>query len=536
MDTTEVLIVGAGPVGLSLALECARHDVAFRIIDAAPRPSDKSKALAIWSAAQETFSAMGVLVDMRKEAFLPEGIRFCTPRRTLLRIPVGRHVDSPHPDVLLLPQSSTERILGEKLQQHGHQVLRPLELAALSQDGQGVTATLHHPDGHKETCRCLYLIGCDGAHSAARHLVGATFEGRAEPDCFILCDARVSGKTPLPPEVLIYLSKHGVLPMFPIRENLWRIISTRDPAAGTAPPLLDEMQEHLDERGPGGLELSMPEWLSCFRISERKVAKFRIGRVLLAGDAAHIHSPAGGQGMNTGVQDAFNLGWKLGLILRKNGNAEALLDSYHDERSPVARKVITEASLRTKFSLLTRGPIAGLRNLGAMALGHSDRFIKTFAVNFSGVAMAYGKSPALGAGVSWDEDWQSHGFAVGHRMRDAIVESDGLPVSLLSEVLGSTRHVLILFSGLRPNYRDVDLLEGIRHSAAGFSSLVVTLAVWRGDHAPDDSWLLDADGSAHRKFGAANPSSYLIRPDGYVAERSQPADFRPIEQSLAALR
>jgi 2-polyprenyl-6-methoxyphenol hydroxylase-like FAD-dependent oxidoreductase len=536
MDTTEVLIVGAGPVGLSLALECARHDVGFKIIDASPRPSDKSKALAIWSAAQETFSAMGVLEDMRREAFLPDGIRFCTPRRTLLRIPSGKYVDSPHPDVVLLPQSSTERILGEKLQQRGHHVIRPLELMALSQDGQGVTATLQHPEGQRETCRCSYLVGCDGAHSAARHLVGSAFEGKAHPDCFILCDARVSGKNPLPPEVLIYLSKRGVLPMFPIRENLWRIISTRDPAAGTAPPLLEEMQEHLDERGPGGLQLSKPEWLSCFRISERKVKNFRVGRVLLAGDAAHIHSPAGGQGMNTGVQDAFNLGWKLGLILRKSGNAEALLDSYHTERSPVAEKVITEASLRTKIGLLTGGPMAGLRNLGAMALGHSDRFIKKFAVNFSGVAMTYGKSPALGTGGHWDEDWQSHGFAVGHRMRDAIVENEELPVSLLSVLLGSTKHVLVLFSGLRPNYRDVDLLEGIRQSAAGFSSLVSTLALWRGDHTPDDSWLLDADGSAHRKFGAGNPSVYLIRPDGYVAERSQPADFKPIAQLLAALR
>ncbi len=536
MDTTEVLIVGAGPVGLSLALECARHEVAFQIIDAAPQPSDKSKALAIWSAAQETFSAMGVLEKMRSEALLPKGLRFCTSRRTLLRMPTGRFVDSPYPDVLLLPQSSTERILGEKLKQLGHDVIRPLELAGISQDERGVTATLQNPEGQQEACQCSYLVGCDGAHSAARHFVGSVFEGKAQPECFILCDAKVSGKTSLPPEVMIFMSKNGVLPMFPIRENLWRIISTRHPAAGTAPPTLDEMQEHLDERGPGGLELSTPEWLSCFRISERKVEKFRAGRVLLAGDAAHIHSPAGGQGMNTGVQDAFNLGWKLGLILRKGGNPEALLDSYHDERSPVARQVIAEASLRTRIGLLTKGPLANLRNLGALALGHSERFIKKFAVNFSGIAISYGKSPALGKGEFWDEDWQSHGFSVGQRMRDARVESDELPVYLLSEVLASTKYTLILFSGLRPNYRDADLVESIRQSAAGFSSLVGTLAIWRGDHSPDESWLLDPDASAHKKFGAGNSSAYLIRPDGYVAERSQPADFKPIAQALAALR
>jgi len=536
MNSTEVLIVGAGPVGLSLALECARHDVAFQIIDAAAQPSDKSKALAIWSAAQEAFSAMGVLEKMRAEAFLPEAVRFCTPRRTLLRMPVGKFVDSPYPDVLLLPQSATERILGEKLQQMGHSVIRPLELIGMSQDGQGVTATLQNPEGRTETLQCSYLVGCDGAHSATRHAVGGVFEGVAQPESFILCDAKVSGETSLPPEVLIYLSKHGVLPMFPIRENVWRIISTRDQAAGTAPPTLDEMQAHLDERGPGGLELSMPEWLSCFRISERKVENFRVGRVLLAGDAAHIHSPAGGQGMNTGVQDAFNLGWKLGVILRNDGDPEALLNSYHDERSPVARQVIAEASLRTRLSILTKGPLASLRNLGAFALGHSDRFIKKFAVNFSGVTISYGQSPALGKEEFWDEDWQTHGFRVGHRMRDASVESDGVRVQLLSEVLASTKHTLILFSGVRPNYRDADLVESIRQAAAGFSSLVGTLAIWRGAHAPDESWLLDPDASAHKKFGTENCSAYLIRPDGYVAERSQPADFKPIAQALAALR
>ncbi len=536
MDKTEVLIVGAGPVGLSLALECVRHEVAFQIIDAAPQPSDKSKALAIWSAAQETFSAMGVLGQMRSEAFLPQAVRICTPRRTLLRMPTGKFVDSPFPDVLLLPQSTTERILTEKLQQWGHKVIRPLELTGIIQDGNSVTATLQNPDGQKTTIACSYLVGCDGAHSAARHFVGAVFEGRAQPECFILCDAKVSGKTLLPPEVLIYLSKKGVLPMFPIRQNVWRIISTRDQAAGTAPPTLDEMQEHLDERGPGGLKLSMPEWLSCFRISERKVGNFRLGRVLLAGDAAHIHSPAGGQGMNTGVQDAFNLGWKLGLILRKGGNPEALLDSYHDERSPVARQVIDEASMRTRLGILTRGPLAVLRNLGAIALGHSDRFVQKFAVNFSGVTISYEASPILGKGTFWDEDWQNHGFRVGHRMRDAGVESDGVPVYLLSEILASTKHTLILFSGMRPNYRDADLVESIRQAAAGYSSLLGTLAIWRGDHAPDESWLLDPDGTAHRKFGAGSSSAYLIRPDGYVAERSQPADFKPVALALAALR
>jgi 2-polyprenyl-6-methoxyphenol hydroxylase-like FAD-dependent oxidoreductase len=534
METTEVLIVGAGPVGLSLALECARHKLTFRIVDMAPLPSDKSKALAIWSAAQEVFSAMGVLDAMREQAFFPEGIRVCSKTRTLLRVPNGQFVDSPYPDVILLPQSSTEKILLERLEELGHRVSRPVELVSFEQDDDGVKSVLRHPDGREEIFHSLFLAGCDGAHSAVRRCTGANFSGRARPECYVLCDAEVTG--PISPDVHIFVSGHGVLPMFPIHDRVWRIISTREGAAGTAPPTLEEMQEHLADRGPGGLTLSNAEWLSSFRISERKVERFRTGRVLLAGDAAHIHSPAGGQGMNTGIQDAFNLGWKLAFILRQSCSAEVLLESYQAERSPVAVKVIADAALRTRLVMVARGPLAMLRNAGAALIGRSHRAIEKLAVSFSGTKISYGASPALGQDKAWDEDWRNHGFAPGNRVRDVAVYDDETRISILQDVLSSENFSLLLFSGNRPNYRDADFLEGVRQEAAGFSSLLVTAAVWRGEHAPDESWLLDPDGSAHRRFGVDNTAAYLVRPDGYVAIRCQPGNFLPIAGYLSSLR
>jgi 2-polyprenyl-6-methoxyphenol hydroxylase-like FAD-dependent oxidoreductase len=534
METTEVLIVGAGPVGLTLALECARHGVSFQIVDAAPKPSDKSKALAVWSAAQEVFSALGVLDPIREEGFHPAGVRVSSRKRTLVRVPSGKYVDSPYPDVVLIPQSSTERILLERLTAMGHAVSRPVEFVTLTQDASGVSSLLRTPEGVEETVHSQFVVGCDGAHSAVRHAVHATFAGKANPECFVLCDAEVSGS--IPQEVMIYVSRHGALPMFPIRERVWRIISTREDAAGTAPPTLEEMQEHLNERGPGGLTLSNPEWLSCFRVSERKVERFRHGRVLLAGDAAHIHSPAGGQGMNTGLQDAFNLGWKLAFILKKSCSMDSLLESYHAERSPVVQKVIAEASMRTRLTMFARGPLATLRNLGAAMLGRSERFIEKFAVSTSGTNIHYGASPVIGDDSFWDEDWRSHGFAPGWRIRDASVFAEETRISLLSEVLASGKFTLLLFSGSRPNYRDADLLENLRQEAAGLSSLVGTAGIWRGEHAPDDSWLLDPDGSAHKRFGAENTSIYLVRPDSYVATRSQPANFEPVAKVLAGMK
>lgn len=536
METTEVLIVGAGPVGLSLALECARHGVLFRIVDRSPHASQTSKALAVWSAAQEAFSAMGVAGRMLEEGLRPGGIRLCSRHKTLLRIPVSAFEDSPFPAPLLLPQSSTERILTEQLAEVGHQVERPCELVGFEQDATGATGRILLSDGTEKTIRCEVIVGCDGAHSTVRHLSGAKFLGKALPQCFILCDAEVHGLSGIPNDLMIFSSSKGLMPMFPIRDKVWRIISIREDGFGTAPPTLEEMQEHLSERGPSGLTLHNPHWLSSFRISERRVDRFRKGRVLLAGDAAHIHSPAGGQGMNTGIQDAFNLGWKLGCIFRGGCKWEPLLESYHMERSEVAARVIAETSALTRFVLTARGAFAPLRNLGASLLGHSGRAVRSVARAFSGTSVRYIPNPLLADDNAWHEDWRPHGFPPGLRIRDASVLSDEVPVSLMLEVFASTKHTLLLFGGRRPNYRDAEAVEALRQRAAGYSSLLGSLAVWRGDHAPDASWMLDPDGSAHSKFAAEFSSAYLIRPDGVVAARSQPADFAPIERALSAIR
>jgi 2-polyprenyl-6-methoxyphenol hydroxylase-like FAD-dependent oxidoreductase len=535
MKNAEVLIVGAGPAGLSLAIACAGHGVAFRIIDAAPSPAETSRALAVWSAAQEVFSAFGVVGRMLGEGMRPGGIRICTRHRTLLRIPVTAFEDSPYPAPLILPQSSTERILIDRLGELGHAVERSVELAGLEQDAGGVAVVLARPGGEQENVRFPLVVGCDGAHSTVRHLCGAKFKGRVLPQCFILCDAEVQGQEPPPREVLIHFSSKGVLPMFPIRENVWRIVSTRAAGSGTAPPTLEEMQEHLQERGPAGLTLANPEWLSSFRVSERMVDRFRHGRVLLAGDAAHIHSPAGGQGMNTGVQDAFNLGWKLGCIFRGGCHMETLLESYHAERAPVAAKVIADASARTRLAMIARGPLATLRNTLASALGKSPGTVAKLAKGFSGTDIQYPPNPLLGNDRLWHEDWRPHGFPPGLRIRDAQVLCDDLPVSLMGEVLGSTRHTLLVFSGIRPNFRDAETVEAIRQKAAGYSSLIGSVAVWRGDHAPDASWVLDPDTHAHKRFGAEFCSLYLLRPDGVVAVRSQPADFSPVASLLSQI-
>jgi 2-polyprenyl-6-methoxyphenol hydroxylase-like FAD-dependent oxidoreductase len=223
----------------------------------------------------------------------------------------GDQVDTPYPDALVLPQCDTERILTKRLEELGWAGRAWNGACLLYAGSKGITAALKQSDGRDEIVRCQFLVGCDGARSTVRQLAGVTFGGESMVEIWVLCDAEIAGSSLAPKEAHVFLSPKGPLPLFLIRGNVWRVISTRPASAGLDLPTLSEMQQHLNERGPGGLTLKNPTWLSFFRISERQVDRYVSGNVLLSGDAAHVHSPAGGQGMNTGVQDAFNLGWKL---------------------------------------------------------------------------------------------------------------------------------------------------------------------------------------------------------------------------------
>ena len=209
------------------------------------------------------------------------------------------------------------------------------------------------------------LIGCDGAHSTVRHGLGMQFEGDTQPSDFILADLRLSGQSWKQNELYLFWHSAGVLGIFPIDRGRFRIIAD----AGTAKsgtlrpdPTLAEVQKVLDERGPGGITASDPFWLASFRINERKVADYRAGRVFLAGDAAHVHSPAGGQGMNTGMQDACNLAWKIALVHHGLAAPEPLLDSYSTERSAVGRQVLKDAGRLTTLAIMKGGIPQAIRN------------------------------------------------------------------------------------------------------------------------------------------------------------------------------
>jgi 2-polyprenyl-6-methoxyphenol hydroxylase-like FAD-dependent oxidoreductase len=361
-----ILIAGAGPVGLTMAAELARYGVQVRIIDSAAARTDKSKALVVWSRTLELLDRMGC-----GEAFLAAGMKvtggnFIAGGRRIVHVRLDS-VPTPHPYGLMLPQSETERLMEAHLAMLGVRVERRVTLTGFAPAGDAVTATLQHADGGEETVATPWLIGCDGAHSAVRHGLGMEFEGDTLPSNWVLADLHLAGvRSPLN-EMEMHLHEDGVLALFPIAPaaggGRYRVIADIG-EAGTVrhDPTLAEVQALLDRRGGGGIVASAPVWLAGFVINERKVAEYRAGRVFLVGDAAHIHSPAGGQGMNTGMQDAINLAWKLALVCRGEAAAEPLLSSYSAERSEIGRQVLANAGRMTRMATLKGALPQSLRN------------------------------------------------------------------------------------------------------------------------------------------------------------------------------
>jgi 2-polyprenyl-6-methoxyphenol hydroxylase-like FAD-dependent oxidoreductase len=393
---TQVMIVGAGPVGLTLACELARYGVRVRIVDKAAQRTDKSKALVLWSRSLELMDRGIGTRQFCENGFNVQAANFISGEKPVGRVDMGM-VDSPYPYAMMIPQSETERLLEERLQELGVTVERSVEATAIADEGDGTRTRLKGPDGQEKEVLADWLVGCDGAHSIVRHSLGATFDGETNESDWILGDVHMTGYPVPDTEASIYWHRDGAFIIFPITPGRYRVIADLPASGEAAPPTptLDNVQAIIDRRGPGGLKAFDPIWLAGFRINGRKVSKYRWGRAFLAGDAAHIHSPAGGQGMNTGMQDAFNLAWKLALVVRGTCREE-LLDSYSPERSYVGDQVLKSSGALTTVGTL-RNPIAqtfrdlvGHLMLGLTTVQHA------FADNMTMVTVGYPDSPLNG--------------------------------------------------------------------------------------------------------------------------------------------
>jgi 2-polyprenyl-6-methoxyphenol hydroxylase-like FAD-dependent oxidoreductase len=397
--TTDVLIAGAGPVGLTMASEMARYGMTVRIIDKNDQRTDKSKALVLWPRTLELMDRMGPrctqsFIDCGLKA---KGANVLSGREEIASVDLTE-IESPHNFVLMIPQSDTERLLEEHLGTFGVKAERELELKQFKTTADGVSCTLLHSDGREESADASWLIGCDGAHSTVRHQLGMEFHGSTLLSDFVLADIHLSGFSK-PPAIDIYWHAEGVLAVFPLHGTRYRVIADMGESSGSIgegnrpAPTLEDVQRILDVRGPGGVKASDPVWLSSFSINERKVSDYRAGRVFLAGDAAHVHSPAGGQGMNTGMHDACNLAWKLALVQRGVCAPEPMLASYSAERSAIAKLVLEATGKATTMAMMKGGIKQSIRNHLASLLFGFTPVKHTMANILSEVSIAYSDSP-----------------------------------------------------------------------------------------------------------------------------------------------
>jgi 2-polyprenyl-6-methoxyphenol hydroxylase-like FAD-dependent oxidoreductase len=536
----DALIIGAGPIGLTLALELERYGLKCRIIDKCATATDKSKALVVWSRSLELLSQAGVADDFVASGMWAKGARIFGGGKELVHVPFHRD-DTAYPLPLMIPQCETERVLGENLTKRGLQVDRQCELVEFKHTNDDpfspVIATLQHADGSTETVTCNWLCGCDGAHSTVRKQLGFEFAGNFEPNDWMLADTYLDGDVPND-EISGYWHRDGVLILFPFAPGRFRIIADMGIAPSTGKPTeptLADAQRVLDERGPAGIKLHDPVWLAGFRIHERKVKEYSHGNVFLSGDAAHIHSPAGGQGMNTGMQDAFNLAWKIAFVHHGKARRE-LLASYSEERGEVGEMVLRNAGIFTRVATL-RNPITQFMRNHLMALAGKFSAVQERAIsNLCELDIHYPHSPlnADDAGNAW-----SSARPVGDRLPDADMScSHGKPIRLLDAIRDAGYTLLLL-----PATNDMATTEGMltssRHVTENYQSTIKTVVILREGPAPANTQpdvaaiLVDEHQEIRNRLGLENTAIALVRPDGYIAFRGNASSWRKLSDYLA---
>jgi len=374
--TTDVLVIGAGPVGLVTGIVLTQLGHEVTVVDDQPDGAHTSRAAVVHARTMEVLQPYGLTERLRARGVHVPQFSIRDRDRVLVRVPFDG-LPTPFPYTLMVSQADTEQFLGERLAELGGKVLRPLSFTALEQDDAGVTATFS--DGQR--VRAAYLVGADGMHSAVREASGIAFAGSAYEESFSLADVHLSGGVPLD-EVILYFSPEGMVVVAPLPDGVHRIVATVDEAPER--PDVAFVQQLLGARGPQALPAVVEDvvWGSRFHVHHRIARSFRDRRVLLAGDAAHVHSPAGGQGMNLGIEDAVQLGEALSCVLR--GESPRLLDTYAATRRPAAERVVALADRLTRLATVgaSRRP---MRNLLLGTLGRLPAFQHRLAWRLAGL-------------------------------------------------------------------------------------------------------------------------------------------------------
>lgn len=521
-DIPPVLIVGAGPTGLAAAMSLARARVPVRIIDRLVVPAPFSRAIGIQARTLELLEQHRAVEPFLALGHRAHAAELHADGRVIARLDFDP-LRTRYPYLMFLDQSVTERLLAEHLAGMGVSVERGTVLTGCDAGGTSLDVTLRRADGRDESFSPSYLIAADGAHSTVRHLLGLGFAGHAFEQTFLLADFAAIPDWP-DEEIHLFTTPAGIAGLFPMGGGRYRLVADRPPRSDASPdapaPSLDECDAVIRARVGASISPSDLVWSSYFHLHSRMVDRLRHGRVFFAGDAAHVHSPAGAQGMNTGIQEAFNLGWKLARVLGA-GAPERLLDTYHAERHPIERDVLRQTGFVTQIVEAERGAMKLLRDHVVPLLASFGPMRDAVRRTVSELGVQYRKSPLTLERVL------DGGPRAGERAPDALVH-------VLDGPLGRAPGTARLYDLHDPACFTLLLLEEPVDTDAGevppipadAQRLVQGLErimpeavrVWRVADA-------EGDGTAGlaQEYGRSRPSFYLLRPDGYVAARGRTA-------------
>jgi 2-polyprenyl-6-methoxyphenol hydroxylase-like FAD-dependent oxidoreductase len=513
---------------------------------------------------------MGAIGPLLARGTPAQGLSVYSRGQRIAEIPMRGTIDSKYPYILIVAQSETERVLAEHLAGLGVTIERGTSVVDFEQDADGVTAHLLRPNGDgngngagdgngdgngdgapaSEIVRCRYLVGCDGAHSVVRKRLGIEFEGAPYPSQWLLADLTLDWDHPQD-ELAVFTHPRGVTAYFPLAGGRGRLIFQL-PEVGIdddpGEPGLADVRRLLDERELHVRDAREPVWISYFRLHHRLAARFRDGRVFLAGDAAHIHSPVGGQGMNIGIQDAYNLAWKLALVAR-GAAGEPLLASYEPERRRVDEGVVELTHRATTLVMLRNPVLQALRNAVVRIAGKLDAVQQRMLAMVSQIEHHYRDSPICAQ--AWTMDRRVAGFVPpapgedlvpGERVPDLplVRATTGAGTTLYASLSGTDHH-LFLFTGVYPDTDELARLRAIAASVAADYRELIEVHLVRGPGEPPTglpevvSHLVDRELLVHGAFGAGRASLYLVRPDGYVGFRNQPVEPAALTAYLATI-
>jgi 2-polyprenyl-6-methoxyphenol hydroxylase-like FAD-dependent oxidoreductase len=524
----DVLIAGAGPTGLTAAMELARRGITFRLIEKDKARSPYSRALALHARTLELLelSSAKLADTFVREGYTAPGANMSTGADHPVMADFSG-LDTRYPYLLIVPQARTEELLEAHLAVLGHGIERGIELKALTQDADEVIAHLQSADGQAEQVHVRYILGCDGAHSTVRRSLGLPFPGKGYSWTAFLGDVKLDGEVTRKGPTQ-FSNARGLAMVFPFQDDYSRVI-TIDTAYQNSSAheelTLDELQDSVNTILPAPTRLSEPRWLTRWSAQLRQVPRYRVGRVFLAGDAAHVHSPAGGQGLNTGVQDAYNLAWKLALVL--HGQApENLLDTYQAERHPVGQQAMRSSDILLRTTLLPNTAVRTGRNFAVRTLVPLPPLQHMISENLSGLGISYRQMDRRAQLLKLIPG--QHALQAGDRipnleLKPAVLTAETSTSVDLYDVLRQATYAL--FIEVAPEYSDRDqqhivrLLNRVKQLAGETIKLYIVFE--QGSEAVarkiDATAFIDFKQQFRHKLGTHHGSILLVRPDGYLA-------------------